>query len=681
MSRAVFLAVALLGSSAVVAQGSTPHSNPVETFDEEALVRPLPDGKTVFVAHFRQSAPLASRHFEKFPKAMAQIARATRLAEAELSFTQGRWDDLRWGRAPIGTKPIGAELWASFHPPPQPTNATTAIDVNTEADNSWAKLTAHLGGFFCASLSRLTRSETVVAPTLAFRKWNGLATALSSNQPRRHGSLPSEAVCVENLTPWLMLLPCRDQAGVGSMLKSRTAVFGAHYVSISTKMETKLTADSKWDLVLTQTLTLVLEDSTKKEDGTTHLSSLLGIDKKGVTIENSCVAARLSRVHAESHAPFKVAGAGENMTDFFPKREHTAMAPIGGGVNALIRLQTWDLSGIGRRTTGRTGSTRSTRLTTGESGVIAAPAVFDLAFSEDKESALSGESYSKAPLLGYTPELTGERYLTGSGTRDGGLTVEVTRNLGTDVDGGRKSRDTKLRLFQPMPWYVRVFIHTLRVTYDGEVVELVSGTKSKSKSSKSSTANFVEGLSWSPSIDRKRPSVLEMQLAIPKDVAAVKIAVTYEKAFLYLNEFPPDANRGFDLPPAVLTFPPPRVIRFFRNLQGMDALESPLLDLMEGLVVGGNTASEQPELVYLNGLLITMPTPDFSMPFNVITMVCTLMSLLAGGVLAALTKRPSWDDFKAQKKTQGARLKALARSSNAVAKRGKGGKGDAKEEY
>ncbi len=107
-----------------------------------------------------------------------------------------------------------------------------------------------------------------------------------------------------------------------------------------------------------------------------------------------------------------------------------------------------------------------------------------MAFAEDKESEWSGESYSKATLLGYTPELTGERYLTGSGTRDGGLTVEVTRNLGTDVDGGRKSRDTKLRLFQPMPWYVRVFIHTLRVTYDGEVVELVSGTKSKSKSSK-----------------------------------------------------------------------------------------------------------------------------------------------------------------------------------------------------
>ena len=77
-------------------------------------MRPLPDGKAVFVAHFRQSAPLASRHFESFPKAMAQIARETRVAEAELSFTQGRWDDKRWGRAPVGTKPIGAELWAAF---------------------------------------------------------------------------------------------------------------------------------------------------------------------------------------------------------------------------------------------------------------------------------------------------------------------------------------------------------------------------------------------------------------------------------------------------------------------------------------------------------------------------------------------------------------------------------------
>lgn len=59
-----------------------------EAFHEEALLRPLPDGKVAFVAHFRQEAPLAANHFETFPKAMAQIARAARIADMELSFTQ-----------------------------------------------------------------------------------------------------------------------------------------------------------------------------------------------------------------------------------------------------------------------------------------------------------------------------------------------------------------------------------------------------------------------------------------------------------------------------------------------------------------------------------------------------------------------------------------------------------------
>ena len=59
-----------------------------EVFHEEALLRPLPDGKVAIVAHFRQEAPLAANHFETFPKAMAQIARASRIADMELSFTQ-----------------------------------------------------------------------------------------------------------------------------------------------------------------------------------------------------------------------------------------------------------------------------------------------------------------------------------------------------------------------------------------------------------------------------------------------------------------------------------------------------------------------------------------------------------------------------------------------------------------
>jgi len=616
---AVLVAAFLLASNVLIAEGSTSASiSSHEFFDEEAMVRPLADGKVVFVGNFRQIAPLASRHFETFPKAMAQIARATRVAEAELSFTQGRWDDRKWGRSPVGTKPIGAELWASFHPPPA-VNVSSPADVDTATDTSWNTLTSYLGGFFCASLSRLKRSETVVAPQLAFRKWNGASSALTSNQPRRQGSLPSEAVCVENLTPFLKLLPCRDQQGIGSLLKSRTAIFGAPYVSMSTKMETQFVSErNAWDLVLTQTITLVLD--TDENGDTVTLSSLLGVRTKcSKGISNACVSARLSRVHAETHAPFKAvayfvsdSSDDKNTNTKYPVREHTALSPVAPGLNGLVKLKTWDLGELDNKKN----------------------LLFDLELTT--QEAL-GKKTMDAPLVGYTPEFSADRFLTGSGNKRGGLSIEVRRN-----EVNRKKFDTKIWVFQPLPWYVRVFQHTLTVTFDGEEIDT------------------FEGLRWIPSIDRERPSLLEMQLHVSRDVSVVSIAVMFEKAFLRVDEFPPDANRGFDLPPAVVTLPPPVVIRFFRNLQGMDALESPLLDRMEGLVIGGkNEPAEHPEVIYLNGLLITVPTPDFSMPFNVITMVCTLMSLMAGGVLSALTKRPQWDGFKQQKKEQAKRLEEL----------------------
>ena len=140
----------------------------------------------------------------------------------ELSFTQGRWDTPRWGRAPLGHRPIGAELWASFHTPDSPD-----VDVEAATDTSWNNLTSLLGGQLCASLGRLDRAEIVVAPKLAFHPWDGTASAVVSDRPRRHGSLPAEAVCTENLTPWLKFLPCRDQSGVASLLRSRTTLFGS----------------------------------------------------------------------------------------------------------------------------------------------------------------------------------------------------------------------------------------------------------------------------------------------------------------------------------------------------------------------------------------------------------------------------------------------------------------------
>ncbi len=40
-----------------------------------------------------------------------------------------------------------------------------------------------------------------------------------------YASLPREAVCGENLTPWLKLLPCRDQAGLAALTRGREALY------------------------------------------------------------------------------------------------------------------------------------------------------------------------------------------------------------------------------------------------------------------------------------------------------------------------------------------------------------------------------------------------------------------------------------------------------------------------
>jgi len=169
---------------------------------------------------------------------------------------------------------------------------------------------------------------------------------------------------------------------------------------------------------------------------------------------------------------------------------------------------------------------------------------------------------------------------------------------------------------------------------------------------------------------------MEMQLLIPAHTAVARVYVGLEKAFLRLAEFPPDANRGFDLPAALLLLPPPRLLQFIRNRGGggeggggegegtesggaapgngadgtggvgggdggrgrgggLPPQYSPLLDAVEGLGPppgdgrrwgnyedsSSDFSSHSPEVIYMGGLLLPLPTPDFSMPFNIITMV------------------------------------------------------------
>lgn len=96
------------------------------------------------------------------------------------------------------------------------------------------------------------------------------------------------------------------------------------------------------------------------------------------------------------------------------------------------------------------------------------------------------------------------------------------------------------------------------------------------------------------------------------------------KPFLRYTEHPPDAERGWDLPPAVF-------VPLIPNAPN-DTSTANVADLYLKLKL-------KPRRMYTPILLVDLATPDFSMPYNVIIMSCTLIALIFGSVFNLLTRK------------------------------------------
>lgn len=74
---------------------------------------------------------------------------------------------------------------------------------------------------------------------------------------QRLASLSREAVCTENLTPWIKLLPCQQKAGLSSLLNAYK-IFDGNYHSISVHF-TRICVDHTCHYQLKQTLSVVFD--------------------------------------------------------------------------------------------------------------------------------------------------------------------------------------------------------------------------------------------------------------------------------------------------------------------------------------------------------------------------------------------------------------------------------------
>ncbi|KAI7594915.1 hypothetical protein KC343_g17411 [Hortaea werneckii] len=124
---------------------------------------------------------------------------------------------------------------------------------------------------------------------------------------------------------------------------------------------------------------------------------------------------------------------------------------------------------------------------------------------------------------------------------------------------------------------------------------------------------------YTPLVDRERGTHLELLLTVPAE-SSIELTYDFEKAVLRYTEYPPDANRGFDVAPAVI-----RVLPH----DGRDA----------ALRQGDHDTDPQGQYLRTTSLLLPLPTPDFSMPYNVIILSSTVIALGFGSVFNLLVRR------------------------------------------
>ncbi|CAO2827095.1 unnamed protein product [Amaranthus hypochondriacus] len=566
----------------------------IEEFNEELLLRPLPDRKVLAHFHFDSQAKFSSNnggyHSHLFPKAIYQLVHKFHIKEMELSFTQGRWSYESWGGfdaiSSSNAKPPGVELWAVFDAP------------LSQVDALWKNLTHTLSGMFCASINFLESSTTYSAPDWGFR---------ASSGNLRYGTLPREATCTENLTPWLKLLPCRDKAGLAELM-DRPSIYRGFYHSqrlhlVSSGFDSD-GVDS--EIKLEQTLTVVLQPVNHRWAKTHSTGSVMQPNWSlstlfGRKVNNKCLLAKYSNIYLQLDGGL----VSELKNKGIDLHLVTSEFPITNPVFELSSMPDKVIREV------------NDYLKHKESSILYA-FIENYAYDKPFDLALTWKlpvvwSCSKAPLLA-------NRFLMGSGNERGAIVISLKSSgqhqhlVGTHASGD--NCNLRINVFQVVPWYVKVYYHTLQIHIDGQI---------------QSAANVTRKMRVSPSEDKVSPGALELSLTFPCSMKSAALSLDFDKGFLHIDEYPPDANQGFDIPSALISFPD-----FHSSLSfAEDSNVSPLLSSLQ---------KRSPALAYTEVLLVPLTTPDFSMPYNVITITCTVFALYFGSLLNVLRRRANEEE-------------------------------------
>lgn len=129
-----------------------------------------------------------------------------------------------------------------------------------------------------------------------------------------------------------------------------------------------------------------------------------------------------------------------------------------------------------------------------------------------------------------------------------------------------------VKVYEIIPWYMKLYMHT----YQSSI----------------KLASFRYG----PAVDRVKPAQLEWSIVVPPK-STVTMTVEFDMALLRTSEYNMSPARGFDIPGALIQY----------SEDGK---------VYDELVTGT--------------MLLTLMTPDFTMPFNVIMLTTLIMTFFYG---------------------------------------------------
>ena len=247
---------------------------------------------------------------------------------------------------------------------------------------------------------------------------------------------------------------------------------------------------------------------------------------------------------------------------------------------------------------------------------------FDLTLPEQTLS-------SKTPLE--RPRVYASRSFTGNGQERGGVRAVITNTSPETVF---------LSYLESLPWFMKLYLHTLQTSIK-PLGHSISPQDSLGD-------DPIREIYYRPAVDRRRGTHLELLLTVPA-LSSLTLTYDFEKAILRYTEYPPDANRGFDVAPAVIRLLPS----------------------------SNSTLQDGSAYLRTTSLLLPLPTPDFSMPYNVIILTSTVMALGFGSIFNLLVRRfvsidevPSLDSNSLRTKILGQlqKVKVLLRGKETVGK-------------